>query len=216
MEKRLNTLSNWVNHCHHDTNSPEYLHPLLKAIALHFAIGYEHPFRDGNGRVARALFYWYLFKNDYAGFRYIAISILLKQAPVQYGKSYLYTETDEMDMTYFIEYQCKIILRSISNYKEKYKQTLKEVEEFNQWLWESGLYKKLNANQRVVFQIARSGVTPDFTTINVKENLGCSYNTAAQVLKGLVNMRLFKKEKVGREWVFTILPKEKIMKLWIS
>ena len=214
IEQRLKILSNWVNHCHHDTDSSEYIHPLLKAIVLHFSIGYEHPFRDGNGRVARALFYWYLFKNDYAAFRYIAISILLKLAPIQYGKSYLYTETDEMDMTYFIEYQCKIILRSISNYKEKYQRTLKEIEAFNQWLWESGLYKKLNANQRVVFQIARSGITPDFTTTTVKENLGCSYNTAAQVLKGLVSMGLFKKKKAGREWIFTILPKEKIMKSW--
>ena len=212
--KRLKKLVKWINSCHHDANSAEYIHPLVKAISLHFAIGYEHPFNDGNGRVARSLFYWYLFRNDYAAFRYIAISVLLKSAPVQYGKSYLYTESDEMDMTYFIDYQCSIILRSINNYKEAYKNTLKGVEEFNQWLWDSGLYRKLSDKQRVVFQIARNGVVPFFTAVNVKENLGCSYNTASSVLNGLVKEGLFKKEKHGREWVFSILDKEKIMELW--
>jgi len=42
-----------------------FIHPVIKAILLHFWIGYLHPFCDGNGRTARALFYWYLLKNDY-------------------------------------------------------------------------------------------------------------------------------------------------------
>src|SRR5690606_22337292 len=37
-----------------------FMHPVIKAILLHFWIGYLHPFADGNGRLARALFYWYL------------------------------------------------------------------------------------------------------------------------------------------------------------
>ncbi|QTR53423.1 Fic family protein [Thiothrix unzii] len=36
--------------------SNAYIHTLIKAITLHFTIGYEHPFRDGNGRVARGLY----------------------------------------------------------------------------------------------------------------------------------------------------------------
>lgn len=216
IKARLKKLVKWINTCHHDADGSTYIHPLIKAISLHFAIGYEHPFRDGNGRVARSLFYWYLFKNDYAAFRYIAISVLLKLAPVKYGKSYLYTETDEMDMTYFIDYQCSIVLRAISKYKEEYRKTLKGIEEFDKWLWESGLFKKLSDKQRVVFQIARSGIAPYFTTTNVKENLGCSYNTAASVLNGLVDMRLFKKKKKGREWFYSILEKENIMEQWSS
>ena len=51
-----------------------------------------------------------MFKNDYAAFRYIAISTLLKAAPVKYGKSYLYTETDEMDDQIMNEYESKVPL----------------------------------------------------------------------------------------------------------
>jgi Fic family protein len=36
--------------------SNAYIHTLIKAITLHFTIGYEHPFRDGNGRGTRGLY----------------------------------------------------------------------------------------------------------------------------------------------------------------
>lgn len=52
---RLRVLSQWINQSHDDPHRVDHLHPLIKGIALHFALGYEHPFRDGNGRVARAL-----------------------------------------------------------------------------------------------------------------------------------------------------------------
>lgn len=216
LNKRINNLAKWVNECHHDIDNTDYFHPLIKAITLHFAIGYEHPFRDGNGRVARALFYWYMFKNDFASFRYIAISVLLKAAPVKYGKSYLYTETDNMDLTYFIDYQCGIIIRAINEFKDSYKRTLEEAELFNKWLWESGLYKQLNDKQQTVFQVAKSGLAQSFTAMNVKENLGCAYNTAANVLNGLVELKLFTKKKEGREWVYSMLSQKKILEFWKS
>ncbi len=183
IEDRLEKLLRWVNKSHHKTTSDSYMHPLVKAIIIHFAIGYEHPFRDGNGRVARSLFYWYMFKNEYAAFRYIAISVLLKAAAIKYGKSYLYSETDEMDLTYFIDYQCSIIISAVSNYKSAYERSLKEIEKFSKWLWSSGLYNKLSERQRLIFQVAKSGLGY-FTISNTSENLGCSRNTAAAALNG--------------------------------
>jgi Fic family protein len=214
LKKRLKALVKWTNDSHHGIDSNQYIHPLIKAVTLHFAIGYEHPFRDGNGRVARALFYWYLFKTGFSAFRYIAISVLLKKAPAKYGKSYLQTETDSMDLTYFIEYQCKTILRAITAFKTAYKEAVEDIEAFNQWLWKSGLYKQLSERQRIVFQVAKSGATPYFTALNVQDNFGCSYNTAAKVLNGLVDLKLFQKEKQGKQWVFSILSPDKIKKNW--
>lgn len=115
---RLALLSQWINQPQGSARQTKYLHPLIKAITLHFALGYEHPFRDGNGRVARALFYWFMFKNEFSAFRYIAISLLLRNAPVKYGRSYLHTEADELDLTYFIEFQCSIILRAVDGFTD--------------------------------------------------------------------------------------------------
>ena len=214
LEARLDTLAQWANADHHDVENSDYLHPLLKAITLHFCIGFEHPFRDGNGRVARSLFYWYLFKYDFAAFRYIAISTLLKAAALQYGKSYLYVETDEMDLTYFADYQCRVITRAIAEFKKTYSKTQENMEAFNAFLFSSGLYRQLTDKQKTVFQVAKNGMPQAFTAVNVKENLGCSYNTAAATLNGLVELKLFKKEKVGREWVYSMLGADQIVSNW--
>lgn len=199
---RLKVLCEWVNLCHNDPDRCGYLHPLIKAIALHFALGYEHPFRDGNGRVARALFYWFMFKNDFSALRYIAISILLRAAPVKYGRSYLNTEADELDLTYFIDFQCSVILRAVSGFTEAYRKSLVNTDRFDRWLIASGFFDRLTERQRAIYQVAKSGMAKEFTAVNVKENLDCSYNTASATLNGLVELNVFEKRKIGREWVF--------------
>ena len=199
---RLQRLSDWINQ---PTNLPQQanqLHPLIKAITLHFALGYEHPFRDGNGRVARALFYWFMFKNEFAAFRYIAISLLLRNAPVKYGRSYLHTENDEMDLTYFIEFQCSVILRAVAGFADVYRKSVEYSEAFEQWLIRSGFFDRLTEKQRAVYLVAKSGVAKEFTASNVKEHLCCAYSTAVSTLNGLVELQVFEKRKLGREWVF--------------
>lgn len=199
---RLQVLSKWINQSHNDPEKADYLHPLIKGIALHFALGYEHPFRDGNGRVARALFYWFMFKNDFSAFRYIAISILLRTAPVKYGRSYLNTEADDLDLTYFIDFQCSVVLRAVGFFTEAYRKSLANAGHFDRWLMDSGFFYRLTEKQRAVFQVAKSGMAKEFTAGNVKEHLDCSYNTASATLNGLVELNVFEKRKIGREWVF--------------
>ncbi|SCZ37993.1 Fic family protein [Pseudomonas sp. NFACC48-1] len=214
LEKRLQQVVDWVNTNHTDMSNINYIHPLVKAIILHFIIGFEHPFHDGNGRVARSLFYWYLFKRGFGAFRYIAISTLLKIAPIQYGKSYLYTETDDMDLTYFIDYQCRVITRAIGQFKKTYDATVVAMDKFNAFLYESGLYAKLSEKQRIVFNVAKNGGAQQFTVNSVKHNLGCAYNTASTVLNGLVELKLFSKAKDGNEWVYKMVDTAQILKNW--
>lgn len=83
---------------------------MVKARTLHFMIAHERPFRDGDGRTSRALFYWFMLKSGYKAFKYISISSLLHAVPVKYAQSYQYTETDGMDLTYFLKYQSGVIL----------------------------------------------------------------------------------------------------------
>jgi len=216
LEDRLNRLCHWVNTDHDEIESQNYIHPLIKAISIHFAIGYEHPFNDGNGRVARALFYWFLFKKDYGAFRYISISNLLKEAATQYGKSYLYTETDEMDLTYFVDYQCSVIMRAIAAFKSHCQRTIEDIERFNKWLFNAGIYAKLTEKQKIVFQVAKGNSNSIFTARYVEERLGCSYNTAASVLNGLVDLELFEKRKDGKEWVYRLRSKNDIQNSWTA
>ncbi|VVO54420.1 Fic family protein [Pseudomonas fluorescens] len=203
---RLQRLATWFNQPHGNPHQTDYLHPLIKAISLHFVLGYEHPFRDGNGRVARALFYWFMFKNEYSAFRYIAISVLLRNAPLKYGRSYLNTEADDLDLSYFIDFQCSVVLRAVDSFIGTYRKRLDDTQQFDCWLRESGFLDQLTEKQRALFQVAKSGMAKEFTAVNVKENLGCSYNTASATLNGLVALKLFEKRKMGREWVFFLIP----------
>lgn len=199
---RLERLSDWINLSDGLPQQKHYLHPLIKAITLHFALGYEHPFRDGNGRVARALFYWFMFKSGFSAFRYIAISLLLRNAPVKYGRSYLHTEADELDLTYFIEFQCSVIQRAVSAFSDVYRKSVAYTEDFEFWLTRSGFFDRLTEKQRALYQVAKSGVAKEFTAGNVIEHLGCSYSAAMSTLNGLVDVQIFERRKMGREWVF--------------
>lgn len=92
-----------------DELEESFLHPVIKAIMLHFWIGYLHPFVDGNGRLARLMFYWYLLKKGYWAFAYLPISRTIKRAHAQYIKAYVYSEQDSQDITYFIDYNIRKI-----------------------------------------------------------------------------------------------------------
>ena len=104
----------------------EFIHPIVKAIILHFLIGYIHPFNDGNGRTARALFYWFALKHHYDLLGYISISRIFVHAPSQYSRAYMLTETDSNDMTYFIDFNIHIISQALEDLKRYIVQKKKE------------------------------------------------------------------------------------------
>ncbi len=105
-----------------------YLHPVLKAIILHYWLAYVHPFTDGNGRTARALFYWAMLKHDFWLFEYITISneIRKKKHGKSYYYSYRYTEMDDEDLNYFISDQLLTISRAIESFYDYLKSKKKE------------------------------------------------------------------------------------------
>ena len=110
----------------------EWLHPVIRAIIVHFMIGYDHPFVNGNGRVARSLFYWSMVRQGYDLARYLAVSTILRNAPAKYSRAYLHTETDGADLTYFVDYHIRVLNRSIdalSRYVEKKMSDMEAIED---------------------------------------------------------------------------------------
>jgi Fic family protein len=83
----------------HESWKTTFIHPLIKAMLLHFWIGYLHPFVDGNGRTARALFYRYVLSKNYWLIEYISISRVFVQAPAKYARACLFWKRPN-DTTY--------------------------------------------------------------------------------------------------------------------
>lgn len=86
-----------------------FIHPIIRGIIIHFMLAYMHPFVDGNGRTARALFYWYMLKKGYWLTEYLSISRIIIRSKNTYEKTFQYTEADGNDMGYFVAYNLRVL-----------------------------------------------------------------------------------------------------------
>ncbi|MFZ2225882.1 MAG: Fic family protein [Candidatus Moraniibacteriota bacterium] len=173
-----------------------FLHPVIKAIMLHFWIGYLHPFVDGNGRLARLMFYWYLLKKNYWAFAYLPISRTIKRAHAQYIKAYVYTEQDEQDLTYFIDYNT----RKIELARREFDDYLSDQSRKNSQMGAIAKSKhELNDRQIKLLQYLCDN--PDGrTAIRAHMSINdISRMTAFNDLKYLENNKFLFSKKIGRE-----------------
>lgn len=99
--------------CRFVNDESDYIHPIIKGILLHFIVAYIHPFMDGNGRVSRSLFYWYTMREGYSVMEYLSISKAIKEHKGGYEEAYQLCETDGNDVTYFIDYNIRMVMLSI-------------------------------------------------------------------------------------------------------
>ena len=185
------------------TNAKEFLHPVVRATILHFLLAYDHPFEDGNGRTARALFYWSMLRQGYWTMGFISISRILKNAPAQYTRSYLYTETDDNDVTYFILHQLKVILRAIEELLDYLRVKSEEHREFENLIRKStSLQRALNHRQISILNRALKNPDAVFTVASHRGSHNVTYDTARTDLLKLVDYGLLVKTKSGRAFVF--------------
>lgn len=180
-----------------------FLHPVIRAVVLHFWMGYDHPFADGNGRVARALFYWAMLRHGYWLAEYLSISSILRRAPAQYARSYLHVETDGNDLTYFIIHQLQVIERAIESLRGYLTRKAAEVREVETLLRGN---VPLNHRQLVVVGNALRD-TQQTVTIKAHAQLHqVTIQSARTDLLTLEGLGLFSKGKVGKRFVFTPTP----------
>ena len=184
--------------------TPNYfVHPVVRAIALHFWLAYDHPFVDGNGRTARALFYWAMLHSGYWLFEFISISQILRKAPVEYGRSFLYTETDDNDLTYFLVAQAKVIRRAIAALHDYIARKTTEVQEVEAHLRALNLF---NHRQAELIRHALKHPFQDYGIASHQKSHNVVYQTARTDLLDLHARRVLEQKKRGRRMVFTAPP----------
>ncbi len=176
-----------------------FLHPVVQAVLIHFWIGYDHPFADGNGRTARALFYWSMLRSGYWLAEYISISSILRKAPAKYARSYLYAETDSNDVTYFVVHQLEVIRRAIARLRRYLTRKSNEIAQVERSM--RGV-PGLNHRQLAILSNALRDPDTYFTFAGQKRIHRVAYQSARTDLLGLEALGLLRKVQVGRTFEF--------------
>lgn len=203
LPSRLQALCDFAN----DQDAEQFLHPVVRAIAIHFQIGYDHPFCDGNGRTARTLFYWSMHNSGYWLTEYLSISSVLKKAPSQYLKAYLYTESDEQDLGYFIAQQLHVLEKSIEGLHQYIARKASETRRAELLLrGASVLAEGLNHRQRALLADALHNPGRTYTVASHQTAHRVTYPTALNDLKGLERSSLLSKHKTGKAFTFSVAP----------
>ncbi|MCX5675702.1 MAG: Fic family protein [Planctomycetota bacterium] len=182
-----------------DTSDRPFIHPIIRAILLHFWLAYEHPYCDGNGRTARALFYWFMLKSGYWLMEFVSVSNALLQAPAQYRNAFLYTETDEGDTTYFIVYHLKALRRALEDLKAYIERKQAESVEMVRLLRDR---QDLNHRQHALLHHALRHKGAIYTFRSHATSHRVSLGTARTDLFVLVKGGFLEERRRGREYVF--------------
>ena len=181
--------------------TPSYfLHPVLRSIILHFWLAYDHPFVDGNGRTARTLFYWSMLHYGFWLCDYISISRIILKAPAQYGRAFLYTETDDNDLTYFILHQIEVIRRALDELHKYIEIKAAKLKAMERELRSMVLF---NHRQRELVSHALRHPHHRYTIEGHKRSHKIVYETARTDLLNLQERGILDARKVGRTWYFT-------------
>jgi Fic family protein len=191
---RLNKLCRFANGQELET----FLHPVVRSIILHFWLAYDHPFVDGNGRTARILFYWSMLSQGYWLAEFLAISRIIQGQRSRYERSFLYTETDGLDLTYFITEQSRVIMKAVSELEGYLQRKMAEVKRTEKMMKSSAF------NHRQIALLSHALRHPDqaYTVKSHSQSHNIVPETARTDLLGLVEKNLLSKQKIGKAFAY--------------
>lgn len=195
---RLEALCAFANE---ENDADTFVHPVVRAILLHFWLAYDHPFEDGNGRTARALFYWYMRTRGYWLVEYLTISNILRKAPGTYSRAYLMTENDEGDTTYFLLYQLEVIERAIEDLHRYLERKIAEIRSVERLIKGAAGF-----NHRQLALLSDALRHPDRTyTFGGHASIHqITHETARTDLSDLASRDLLLRRQAGRRYFFTV------------
>lgn len=95
------------------------IHPILKSGAAHYELVRIHPFVDGNGRVARALSTFILFRSGYDIRKFFSLEEYFDNDAVRYYGGLQSVERNGGDLTEWLEYFTEGLAIELNKIKER-------------------------------------------------------------------------------------------------
>lgn len=200
LPERIRLLCEFANEGDEDG---QFIHPVVRAVLLHFWLAYDHPFADGNGRTARILFFWLMHARGYWLAEYLPISRLIRKAPAQYARAFMETETDQGDTTYFLIHQLKIIERAIEDLHFYLQRKISEVRDIERMLRADD---DLNGRQLALLIDATRQPDASYSFDSHASSHRVTHETARSDLHDLVTRGLLVRRRKGRKHLFEPAP----------
>ncbi|RKZ12822.1 Fic family protein [bacterium] len=195
IDERMKRMCDFAN----EGKGEPYVHAVIRAITLHFWLGYVHPFADGNGRTARALFYWSMLKSGLWLVQFVSISRLLRKAWAKYARSYLHTETDDNDLTYFLLYNAEVLHRAINGLMRYLTRKARDVRQIVSLLRDA---TNFNHRQLALLGHALKHPLARYSIKSHQVSHNVVYETARTDLAALENCGLLISSQVGRKRLY--------------
>lgn len=195
----MDALIRWIN----GGEQQPFIHPILRAATIHTYLVYVHPYVDGNGRTARALFYWYLLKHRYEFFRYFSISSIIQETRQRYYKVLKDMEDHDADVTYVLLYMAESVVRAIEvilqRITERYRRDILfgNIRERN---------IPLNARQTRFLKYLAVSKEKRGTIAKYQKDFKVVYETARRDLAQLEVLGILTRSKQGRQFIYTLNP----------
>lgn len=190
--------------CHFASEDAErFIHPVLKAILLHFWLAYLHPFCDGNGRTARAVFYLHSLKAGYRLFEYMSVSRVMLRRRAQYERAFLYSEIDDANLTYFVLFHLRAIETALDEFWKYAERKGREDRELQRSV---STDVGFNYRQRAILARALKDTGAVFTIASHRASHDVAYATARSDLLELAGRGYLRKQKSGRHYSFLPVP----------
>jgi Fic family protein len=180
-----------------------FIHPVIRAILLHFWLAYDHPFEDGNGRTARILFFWLMQVRGYWLAEYLPISRFIRNAPARYARAFMETETDQGDATYFLIHQLGMIEKAIDELHVYLQRKTAEVQDIERLLQGTDY---LNGRQLALLTDAVRNPDASYSFGSHAKSHRVSHETARSDLRGLERRGVLVKRRAGRQHRFEPAP----------
>lgn len=174
----VESLCNFFN----NDNPRTFIHPIIRGIIVHFMLAFMHPFVDGNGRTARALFYWYMLKEGYKLTEYMSISRVIAKSKANYEKAFRYVENDGNDVGYFVAYNLEALEKSFQQLRDYIQRKQREKRAASSFM----MAGNINQRQALILQQLKEEPDTIFTVKDVQEQFSVSSMTARKDLADLV------------------------------
>ena len=180
--EKLPTFVEELCHYFNETDAKIFVHPIIRGIIIHFMVAYMHPFVDGNGRTARALFYWYMLKQGYWLMEYMSVSRVIASSKKSYEKAYQYVESDGMDVGYFIIYNLKVLEKAFKQLQAYLKKKQEEKTLANTFLQ----LGNINERQAQIIRMYIDNPNEVLTVKDVQTKFMVTATTAKSDITGLM------------------------------